>query len=47
MLQPAPKLRNQEIQQELVQVAAGEINFTEEISNMAQEAHAAYLEKTK
>ncbi len=46
MLPPAPKLRSREIQQELVQVAAGEINFTPEISNLAQQAHTAYLEKT-
>jgi hypothetical protein len=46
MLPPAPKLQSQKNQKELVLVAADELNFTPEISDLAQQAYAAYLEKT-
>ena len=42
----SPKLRSVEIQVELVPVAADELNFAPEISNLAQQAHTTYFEKT-
>ena len=37
---------HQDIQQELEPVAAYELNFTPEISSLAQQAHTAYLDMT-
>jgi hypothetical protein len=41
MLLPAPKPKNQDIQQEKVD----SLNFVPEIQNLAQQIHSAYLEK--